>query len=84
MKRALDEDLQVTLTQLDVEQKAAETLLEEKIEDCRSLTQELDRELSIPGSQVRLPGDQVSTVERSKSSRAMQHITCNTIWIVLL
>lgn len=81
MKRALDEDLRITLTHLDTEQKAAETLLEEKIEDCRSLTQELDKELSNPGAQVRLPGDQVTTGALFISSGFMQRIRCNTILI---
>uniref|UniRef100_A0A3B5BF56 E3 ubiquitin-protein ligase TRIM21-like n=1 Tax=Stegastes partitus TaxID=144197 RepID=A0A3B5BF56_9TELE len=47
MKRVLDEDLRITLTQLDAEQEAAERLVEEKIEDCYHLTQELDQELAI-------------------------------------
>ncbi|KAM6897405.1 LOW QUALITY PROTEIN: zinc-binding protein A33 [Xenentodon cancila] len=46
MKRVLDQDLQITLTQLDTEHKATEKLLEEKIEECYHLTQELDQELA--------------------------------------
>ncbi|KAF7666536.1 hypothetical protein LDENG_00102950 [Lucifuga dentata] len=45
MKRILDEDLRITLTQLDTEQEAIEKLVEEKVEDCHHLTQELDQEL---------------------------------------
>ncbi|XP_059180730.1 E3 ubiquitin-protein ligase TRIM39 [Centropristis striata] len=46
MKRVLDEDLRITLTQLDIECEATEKLVEDRIEDCYHLTQELDQELS--------------------------------------
>lgn len=46
MKRILDEDLQITLTQLDIELEATEKLVEDRIEECYHLTQELDQELS--------------------------------------
>ncbi|TNN67705.1 E3 ubiquitin-protein ligase TRIM21 [Liparis tanakae] len=46
MKRVLDEDLKITLTQLDTEYEATEKLVEDRIEECYHLTQELDRELS--------------------------------------
>lgn len=52
MKRALDEDLRITLTQLDTEHEATEKLLEERIEACYHLTQELDQELSNTGAHV--------------------------------
>lgn len=52
MKRVLDEDLRITLTQLDTEHEATEKLMEERIEDCYHLTQELDQELSNIGAQV--------------------------------
>uniref|UniRef100_A0A3Q1FSU6 Si:ch211-28p3.4 n=1 Tax=Acanthochromis polyacanthus TaxID=80966 RepID=A0A3Q1FSU6_9TELE len=52
MKWVLEEDLRITLTQLDTEHKAAETLVEEKIEDCYHLTQELDQELAKIGAEV--------------------------------
>ncbi|XP_023281812.1 E3 ubiquitin-protein ligase TRIM39-like [Seriola lalandi dorsalis] len=45
MKRVLDEDLRITLTQLDTEHEATEKLVEERIEDCYHLTQELNQEL---------------------------------------
>ncbi|XP_018554237.1 tripartite motif-containing protein 16 [Lates calcarifer] len=45
MKRVLDEDLRITLTQLDTEHEATEKLVEERIEDCYQLTQELNQEL---------------------------------------
>ncbi|XP_028331638.1 probable E3 ubiquitin-protein ligase TRIML1 isoform X2 [Gouania willdenowi] len=51
MKRVLDEDLRITLTQLDTEFEATEKLVEEKIEDCYHLTQELDQELMNAGTQ---------------------------------
>ncbi|XP_073345253.1 E3 ubiquitin-protein ligase TRIM21 [Pagrus major] len=53
MKRVLDEDLRITLTQLDAEHEAIEKLVEERIEDCYHLTQELDQELSNIGAQVK-------------------------------
>ncbi|XP_054455533.1 E3 ubiquitin-protein ligase TRIM21 [Anoplopoma fimbria] len=53
MKRVLDEDLRITLTQLDIEYEATEKLLEDRIEDCYHLTQELDQELSNIGAQVK-------------------------------
>lgn len=53
MKRALDEDLWITLTQLDTEHEATEKLLEERIEACYHLTQELDQELSNTGAHVK-------------------------------
>ncbi|XP_044033614.1 E3 ubiquitin-protein ligase TRIM39 isoform X1 [Siniperca chuatsi] len=53
MKRVLDEDLRITLNQLDTEHEATEKLVEERIEDCYHLTQELDQELSNIGAQVK-------------------------------
>ncbi len=53
MKRVLDEDLRITLTQLDTEHEATEKLVEERIDDCYHLTQELDQELSNMGAQVK-------------------------------
>lgn len=53
MKRTLDEDLQITLTQMDMEHEATEKLVEERIQDCYHLTQELDRKLSNIGAQVK-------------------------------
>lgn len=53
MKRVLDEDLRITLTQLDTEHEATERLVEERMEDCYHLTQELDRELSNAGAQMK-------------------------------
>lgn len=46
MKRILDEDLRITLTQLDTEYEATEKYVEDRIEECYLLTQELDQELS--------------------------------------
>lgn len=50
MKRALDEDLRTTLTQLDTEHEATEQFLKGRIEACYHLTQELDQELSNTGA----------------------------------
>lgn len=52
MKRVLDEDLRITLTQLDTEHEATEKLVEDRIEDCYHLTQELDQELSNIGAKT--------------------------------
>lgn len=53
MKRVLDEDLRITLTQLDVEHEATEKLLEERIEDCYHLTQELEQQMSRISAQIK-------------------------------
>ncbi|KAA0725072.1 E3 ubiquitin-protein ligase TRIM69 [Triplophysa tibetana] len=45
MKRALDEDLGITLSQLDIESEAVEKNIEEGIEKCYNLTQEIDQQL---------------------------------------
>ncbi|KAF7705376.1 zinc-binding protein A33 isoform X1 [Silurus meridionalis] len=46
MKRVLDEDLQITLCQLDMEQEAMERNTEENIERCYQLIQALEQQLS--------------------------------------
>ncbi|KAM9716806.1 E3 ubiquitin-protein ligase TRIM21 isoform 2-T2 [Menidia menidia] len=46
MKRVLDEDLRITLAQLDTEHEATEKVVEDKMEDCYHLTQELDQLLA--------------------------------------
>ncbi|XP_034564279.1 zinc-binding protein A33 [Notolabrus celidotus] len=53
MRRILDEDLRITLNQLDIEHEATEKLVEDSIEECYSLTQELDQELSNTGTKVK-------------------------------
>lgn len=50
MKRVLDEDLKITLTQLDTEHKATEKQVKDRIEDCYHLTQDLDKEMSNIGT----------------------------------
>lgn len=45
MRRALDEDLGITLSQLDIEAKAVEKNIEDGIEKCYHLTQEIDQQL---------------------------------------
>ncbi|XP_062330637.1 E3 ubiquitin-protein ligase TRIM39 isoform X1 [Osmerus eperlanus] len=52
MKRVLDEDLRITLTQLDMEFEATERTIEAKMERCYHLTQELDQDLSQLTAQV--------------------------------
>ncbi|XP_049915928.1 zinc-binding protein A33 isoform X1 [Epinephelus moara] len=53
MKKVLDEDLHITLTQLDTECEASEKLVEDRIEECYHLTQQLDQELSNVDAQVK-------------------------------
>ncbi|XP_071776401.2 zinc-binding protein A33 [Centroberyx gerrardi] len=59
MRRILDEDLRITLTQLDMEHEAAEKLVEERMEDCYHLTQELDQELANISAQVKTDTQQI-------------------------
>ncbi|XP_003199673.1 probable E3 ubiquitin-protein ligase TRIML1 isoform X1 [Danio rerio] len=46
MKRVLDEDLRITFSQLDIESEAMERTLEDGIENCYRLTQEIDQQLA--------------------------------------
>lgn len=46
MKRVLDEDLRITMCQLDMEQEAMERNTEENIEKCYQLMQDLEQQLS--------------------------------------
>ena len=46
MKRVLDEDLRITLNQLDMESEATERTIEDKMERCYHLAQELDQDLA--------------------------------------
>ena len=52
MKRVLDEDLRITLNQLDMESEATERHIEDKMERCYHLTQELDQDLAQLTAQV--------------------------------
>lgn len=45
MKRVLDEDLRITLSQLDIEAEAMEKNIEDGIEKCYRLTQDIDQQL---------------------------------------
>ncbi|XP_060795921.1 zinc-binding protein A33 [Neoarius graeffei] len=46
MKRVLDEDLRITMCQLDMEQEAMERATQENIEKCYQLMQDLEQQLS--------------------------------------
>ncbi|XP_012669960.1 zinc-binding protein A33 isoform X2 [Clupea harengus] len=46
MKRVLDEDLHITMTQLEMEAEATERVIEDHVERCYVLTQDIDHELS--------------------------------------
>ncbi|XP_071385945.1 E3 ubiquitin-protein ligase TRIM39 [Centroberyx affinis] len=59
MRRILDEDLRITLTQLDMEHEATEKLVEERMEDCYHLTQDLDQELANISAQVKTDTQQI-------------------------
>ncbi|KAL7856933.1 hypothetical protein SRHO_G00158320 [Serrasalmus rhombeus] len=52
MKRVLDEDLRITLCQLDMEEEAMERVIEENIERCYHLTQDLDQQLAEISTQL--------------------------------
>lgn len=45
MKRVLDEDLRITLSQLDIEAEAMEKFIEDRIEKCYHLTTKIDQQL---------------------------------------
>ncbi|XP_042364165.1 E3 ubiquitin-protein ligase TRIM39, partial [Plectropomus leopardus] len=64
MKRVLDEDLRITLTQLDTECEATEKSVEDRIEECYHLTQELDQELSNIGANVKTQDIQNAETEK--------------------
>ncbi|KAF1373846.1 hypothetical protein PFLUV_G00243170 [Perca fluviatilis] len=66
MKRVLDEDLRITLTQLDTEYEAMEKLLEDRIEDCYHLTQELDQEMFNIGANVKTQEIDIQNAETEK------------------
>ncbi|XP_051529976.1 probable E3 ubiquitin-protein ligase TRIML1 isoform X1 [Myxocyprinus asiaticus] len=52
MKRILDEDLRITLSQLDTEAEAMERTVEDRIEKCYHLTQEIDQQLAELSAQL--------------------------------
>ncbi|XP_073683926.1 probable E3 ubiquitin-protein ligase TRIML1 [Garra rufa] len=52
MKRVLDEDLRITMSQLDIETEAMERNIEDSIEKCYKLTQEIDQQLAELSAQM--------------------------------
>lgn len=52
MKRVLDEDLRITLSQLDLETEAMERTVEDSIEKCYRLTLEIDQQLAELSAQM--------------------------------
>lgn len=52
MKRVLDEDMRITMCQLDMEQEAMERTTEENIEKCFQLIQDLEQQLSETAKQL--------------------------------
>nr|XP_020506849.1 E3 ubiquitin-protein ligase TRIM39-like [Labrus bergylta] len=66
MKRVLDDDLRITLTQLDTEHEATEKLVEDRIEECYHLTQELDQEMSDALAKIKTQELGVQNAEKDK------------------
>jgi len=52
MKRVLDEDLRITLSQLDLETEGMERTVEDSIEKCYRLTLEIDQQLAELSAQM--------------------------------
>lgn len=59
MKRVLDEDLRITLSQLDIETEAMERNVEDSIEKCYLLTREIDQQLTELSAQMEKDQHQV-------------------------
>lgn len=79
MKKVLDEDLHITLTQLDTECEASEKLVEDRIEECYHLTQQLDQELSNVDAQVKT---QVNTKDKFHAAYRAYCLTPNCVVFV--
>ncbi|KAF0025463.1 hypothetical protein F2P81_022344 [Scophthalmus maximus] len=69
MKRVLDEDLHITLTQLDTEREAVERLVEERIEVCRHLSQDLNLELDNLSAHVKNDAQEVDIQDAETDKR---------------
>lgn len=75
MKRVLDQDLMITLTQMDIELEATEKTVEDRMEHCYHLTQELDQQLSDIGAQVTTQENEIQvTTMTTKSSKTTDFI----------
>ncbi|KAK1793989.1 hypothetical protein P4O66_010909, partial [Electrophorus voltai] len=70
IKRVLDEDLRITLCQLDMEEEAMERTIEENIERCYHLTQDLDQQLAEISIQLdmKISHDQVPAMPGRRGS----------------
>ncbi|XP_063077837.1 zinc-binding protein A33 isoform X2 [Engraulis encrasicolus] len=74
MKRVLDEDLSITLTQLEMETEATERIIEEHIESCYALTQHIDQQISeLSTSQQKQPGQDKDTETEERISATLKH-----------
>lgn len=72
MKRVLDEDLRITMCQLDMEQEAMERATQENIEKCYKLMQDLEQQLSETVKQ--LDQDKAHNLDRVLSEKdILQH-----------
>nr|XP_043869430.1 tripartite motif-containing protein 16 isoform X5 [Solea senegalensis] len=69
MNRVLDEDLRITLTQLDAEHKAVERLVEEKIEDCYHLSQDLSQRLDNLSAHIAKEAQGIDTEDAETEER---------------
>ncbi|ROI81869.1 putative E3 ubiquitin-protein ligase TRIML1 [Anabarilius grahami] len=63
MKRVLDEDFRITLSQLDLETEAMERTVEDSIEKCYRLTQEIDQQLAELSAQMEKDQEKTSEME---------------------
>ncbi|XP_026132241.1 E3 ubiquitin-protein ligase TRIM21 [Carassius auratus] len=72
MKRVLDEDLRITLSQLDIETEAMERTVEDSIEKCYHLTQEIDQQLGELSAQMEKDQRQVQEKMSEMEERIME------------
>lgn len=75
MKRVLDEDLRITMCQLEMEQEAMERTTEENIEKCFQLMQDLERQLSETVKQ--LDQDKAHDIDQVPPKNGFSNLECN-------
>ncbi|XP_030631042.1 probable E3 ubiquitin-protein ligase TRIML1 [Chanos chanos] len=72
MKRVLEEDMKITLTQLDMETKATETSVEDSIESCLLLVQDLERRLCELSAQREEDEEQIYDKEEERITEVLK------------
>ncbi|XP_067226027.1 probable E3 ubiquitin-protein ligase TRIML1 isoform X1 [Chanodichthys erythropterus] len=72
MKRVLDEDFRITLSQLDLETEAMERTVEDSIEKCYLLTQEIDQQLAELSAQMEKDQHQVQEKTSEMEERVIE------------